>query len=408
MSYIDEAAREINVKIVWYSAMPEVAARCVTYIGERTRPDLKRHQSLDIGGGMTVTHLQFVPAALGTLRGFSTRFHLFAIECAAGGFEPDEARVLLFRGADGCLLIGGANEKEALSRLDAVLAGLGYSHVPIVYALDSAPAAGAPDPSVRGRTLGFAAQDSFVFDSLTGAGIFEPFKAMAKKILSTLSGNAPPSRETPARGTVPLVVSPSSGANTLEAAQRGLDAYQRAFHEKAVWILGYEQDRLVPGDLPEFLPPHVVHALRPTSRDGVTAITNGISRAAPALGAQRVELRADASAFGAQISWVLSFLGRLWFVQVRDGGAPWMPFDIVTTAERPIFGVSHFLLTPVGTVQVDGAPISILCAWPISPFERDAMHGKIAGEARASWLASRGDMALRWASVLERQRPFED
>jgi hypothetical protein len=407
MSYIDEAAREINVKIVWYSAVPGVAARCVRYIGDRTRPDLKRQQALDIGDGMTVTHLQFVPEALGTLRGFTTRFHLFAIERAEGGFEPDEARVLLFRGADGCVLVGGANESDALSRLDAALAGLGYAHVPIVYALDSPSAAGAPDPAVRGRTMGFPGEDSFVIDAHSGAGIFGPLKAMAKKILTTIAGNAAPSRETPPQGTTPLMVATSSSPNTIEAVQQGLDEYQRAFHQKAVWILGYEQDRLVPRDLPDFIPPHVVHVLRPSARDGVTAITNGISRAAPASGSQRVELRADAATVGLQISWVLSFLARLWYVQVRDGGAPWLPFDIVTTAERPIFGVSHFLLTPAGTVQVEGSPVSILYVWPISSIERNAIQGHIAGEARASWLAARGDMASRWTAVTERDQPFE-
>jgi hypothetical protein len=403
MSFIDEAAREINVKIVWYSAAPGAAARLVRYIGERTQPELRRQQRLDIGGGMSVTHLQFVPAALGTIRGFTIRFHLFALEHAGGLVEPGEASILLFRGVDGCVFVGGTGEDQALARVDAATAALGCSGVPIVYGADGAT---VEEARRRGQALGFPESDAFPLDVSSGAGVFDPFKALARKVLSSLSGHHLATRLTPAPGTTPLEI--PAPVDPLEALQRGLDEWQRAFHEKAIWITGQELDRMVPGDVPAALPAHAIHVVRPTTRDGVAVLTNGFSRLAPAPGGQRVELRADASAYGPQIALTLSFLGRLWWVQLRDGGAPWLPHDIVTTAERPIFGVSHFLLAPGGAVHVGPEVVTILRVWPLSVEEHGQLSGKIFGEERLTWLAARGDLPGRWAPLLARQAPFGD
>ena len=109
MSFIDEAAREINVKLVWYSASPGAAATLVRHVAERARADLKRMEVVDAGDGSAVTLFQFLPAGLG-IRGYTTRFHLYAIESSGRPFESDNERYLLFRGADACLFVGGPDE----------------------------------------------------------------------------------------------------------------------------------------------------------------------------------------------------------------------------------------------------------------------------------------------------------
>jgi hypothetical protein len=387
MSFIDEAAREINVKVVWYSSVPGQAAALVRYVGDRTRPDLKRQRALSIGDGSIVTHLQFVPAGLGTLRGFSTRFHLYAIECEGAHIETPDARVLLFRGVDGCVFVGGPGECEALARVDAVLAAFPYSDVPVVLARDGAKA----DAIARGAALGFPAEDC---SSCDGTGAFEALKAIAKKMLGALAGNAVTSRPTPAPDTLPLdVAAATSPENTLQAAQAGLDEWQRALHAKAIWIVGYEEGRFTPGDVPPDLPKHTVHVLRPTSSDGRAVITNGFSRT-PA-GGQRIELRCDVARYDVRIAVTLSFLGRVWFTEQRGEARPWLPFDLVTTAYPPIFGLSHFLLLPGGRVHVDGEIVELLRVVPISKEEHPRV-GAHVGEARGAWLSAQPETD-RWA-----------
>jgi hypothetical protein len=149
----------------------------------------------------------------------------------------------------------------------------------------------------------------------------------------------------------------------------------------------------------------VVHVIRPTARDGATAVTSGFSRVPPVVGGQRIELRADVDAYGPQIGMTLSILGRIWWVRQQGGDAPWRPLDLVTTAERPVFGVSHFLLSAGGSVRVGGEAVEILCPWPISVAERNQLSS--SGEERAAWLAARGNPMERWAPLLDRKRPFD-
>ena len=401
MSFIDEAAREIHVKIVWYSATPCEAAEVVRYISARTRPDLVRQQSLAVGDGTTMTHVHFVPAALGAIRGFSVRFHLYAIEREGTPIETPTTRALFFRGVDGCVLLGGAGEGETLARLDAVLAGLGCANVPIVY---GGPGSAA-QAEVAGHALGFPVADCFPAEATSGAGVFDLLKAVARKILGALAGNAQTGRATPAKGTHPLAVEPTSTENTLEARQKGLDAWQRVFYEKGVWTAGFEEERFTPDDLPAGLPIHSIHVLRPLASVGFSVLTNGFSRAAPMVGGQRLELRADVTRYGFQIGLTVSFLGRIWFVEQRDGGAPWLAFDRVSTAEQPVFGLAYFLLLPGGSLIVEQARVELMRIVPISEEEHTYL-GRLSGEARGTWILGQGEVRDRWSAALTRERAF--
>jgi mutual gliding-motility protein MglA len=400
MSFIDEAAKEINVKIVWYSAAPGTAAAVVRLIAARTRPDLKHEQTLQIGDGLSLVHLQFVPAGLGKLRGFSTRFHLYAVEPESGAVEPDDARLLIFRGADAHVFIGGDGDAAALARVDAAIAAEGYANVPIVFAVE------ANDAIAQGRALGFPDADCFALDAKSGAGVFEAFKLVAKKVLALLAGHKVTSRPTPALGTVALAVDPTAPplTKTIEETQVGLDAWQREYHAKAIWILGLEETRFTPPDLPENIPAHIIHVIRATSIGAFVVMSDGFSRDA----ISRLELRTDTSQYGWQIAMTVSFLGRLAYRQANVGQAPWRAFDLVTTAEEPIFGLSHFVLAPAGSVHVGGEAVTILRAVPITPAEHyDVSSRQLTGDHMGAWLAERSATMLdRWASALAHDKPF--
>ena len=250
------------MKVVFYSAAPRTAAAIVRLIGARTQPALKHEQTMPLEGGFSVATVQFTPAHGVELRGYRTRFHLYAIDSLAGAAETDDMRLLIFRGADACCFIGGGGGEEnaALARLDAVLAAQGYRDLPIVYGSETS------DAAARGRALGFPAGDVFTLDATTGAGVFEAFKLLAKKILNALAGRAVASRQTPAPGTRPLAIDPNAPrmAKTLEETWAGLDDWQRAYHERAIWVLGLEVSRWTPDDLPANLPAHSVHVIHDT------------------------------------------------------------------------------------------------------------------------------------------------
>jgi mutual gliding-motility protein MglA len=203
MAYVDEAAREINVKLVWYSAVPSHATTLLRQVAARTRPDLRQERTLALGGGATVTQLQILPVSTNTLRGYKTRLHLYAIACEGDAVEVDDARRLLFKGADGCVFVAGPGEGEALGRLDAALAAQGYERVSIVCALDGVFTAEA---TARAVALGFPDRDVLPVDVPTGVGVIEVLKAITRKILRLLANASQPDagRPTPPPGTQPF------------------------------------------------------------------------------------------------------------------------------------------------------------------------------------------------------------
>jgi mutual gliding-motility protein MglA len=400
MSFIDEAAREINVKIVWYSAGARTAAALVRYIERQTSPDARRRQVLDVGDA-TVTVLQWAPPTLGKIRGFTVRFHLYAVEPWDGADDTVAVRALVFRGADACVFIGGPDEAQALARVDGILATHGYARVPIVYGLEGA---GEAEIAGRASALAFPAADAFAIDAIAGTGVFQVFKAIARKVLESLAGRPVSSRPTPAPGTAPVELPPAQrAAPTLVEMHEGLDAWQRAYHEKAVWVVGLEDTRVTPNDAPDGYPAHVVHVVVPHASDGFAVMSNGFSRDPR----ERIELRADTSRYGRQIAMIVSFLGRIWFHGLGHGGARWKPYDLVTTAEAPIFGMKHFVLMPGGDVRVSDDTVTLFRVVPVTPAERSELVTIAGTERVAAWLdARRAGLLDRWLPALEHDRPF--
>ena len=99
MSFINYMAREINCKIVYYG--PGLCGKTTNlqYIYERTNPEAKGKMiSLATETDRTL-FFDFLPLALGEIRGFKTRFHLYTVP---GQVFYDASRKLILKGVDGC------------------------------------------------------------------------------------------------------------------------------------------------------------------------------------------------------------------------------------------------------------------------------------------------------------------
>src|SRR6202042_1558490 len=112
MSFINYMAREINCKLVYYG--PGLCGKTTNlqYIYERTN------------------FFDFLPLALGEIRGFKTRFHLYTVP---GQVFYDASRKLILKGVDGVIFVADsqiermeANE-ESIENLRTNLAEQGYS-----------------------------------------------------------------------------------------------------------------------------------------------------------------------------------------------------------------------------------------------------------------------------------------
>jgi len=191
MSFINYAAREINVKIVYYG--PGLCGKTTNlqYIFEKSSPQQKgKLISLATETDRTL-FFDFLPLDLGAVRGFKTRFHLYTVP---GQVFYDASRKLILKGVDGVVFVADSQEArmdanaEALRNLEDNLRENGFELKNIPYVLQfnkrDLPSAVLVDDMYR--LLNFKGEPTFEAVAVKGMGVFETLKAVAKQVLYEL------------------------------------------------------------------------------------------------------------------------------------------------------------------------------------------------------------------------------
>ncbi len=191
MSFINYAAREINVKIVYYG--PGLCGKTTNlqYIYERSNPQQKgKLISLATETDRTL-FFDFLPLDLGSVRGFKTRFHLYTVP---GQVFYDASRKLILKGVDGVAFVADSQEArmdanvESLRNLEDNLEENGFELKSIPYVLQfnkrDLPTAVGVDEMYR--LLNFKSEPTFEAIATQGMGVFETLKAVAKQVLYEL------------------------------------------------------------------------------------------------------------------------------------------------------------------------------------------------------------------------------
>jgi len=191
MSFINYAAREINVKIVFYG--PGLCGKTTNlqYIFEKSSPQQKgKLISLATETDRTL-FFDFLPLDLGSVRGFKTRFHLYTVP---GQVFYDASRKLILKGVDGVVFVADSQEarmdanEESMHNLGENLRENGFELKNIPYVLqfnkrDLPSAVGVDDMY---RLLNFKGEPTFEAVATQGMGVFETLKAVAKQVLYEL------------------------------------------------------------------------------------------------------------------------------------------------------------------------------------------------------------------------------
>jgi hypothetical protein len=191
MTFINYAAKEINCKIVYYG--PGLCGKTTNlqYIYNKTAPDAKGKMiSLATETDRTL-FFDFLPLDLGTIRGFTTRFHLYTVP---GQVFYDASRKLILKGVDGVVFVADSQEArmeanvESVRNLEQNLAEHGFELRSMPYALQfnkrDLPTAVAVDEMYR--VLNFKREPTFEAVATTGQGVFDTLKSVAKQILIDL------------------------------------------------------------------------------------------------------------------------------------------------------------------------------------------------------------------------------
>ena len=191
MSFINYAAREINVKIVFYG--PGLCGKTTNlqYIFEKSSPQQKgKLISLATETDRTL-FFDFLPLDLGAVRGFKTRFHLYTVP---GQVFYDASRKLILKGVDGVVFVADSQEarmdanEESLRNLEENLQENGFDLKSVPYVLQfnkrDLPTAVMVDDMYR--LLNIKGEPTFEAVATKGIGVFETLKAAAKQVLYEL------------------------------------------------------------------------------------------------------------------------------------------------------------------------------------------------------------------------------
>ncbi|MGB5813896.1 MAG: GTPase domain-containing protein [Thermoanaerobaculia bacterium] len=191
MTFINYAAKEINCKIVYYGPGLGGKTTNLQHIFTKTAPERKGKMiSLATEADRTL-FFDFLPLDLGTIRGFTTRFHLYTVP---GQVFYDASRKLILKGVDGVVFVADSQRErmeanvESIRNLEANLREHGFDLSAIPYALQfnkrDLPNVMPVDEMYR--MLNFKREPTFEGIAPQGVGVFDTLKAVAKQILIEL------------------------------------------------------------------------------------------------------------------------------------------------------------------------------------------------------------------------------
>jgi hypothetical protein len=191
MTFINYASKEINCKIVYYGPGLGGKTTNLQYIYNKTSPEAKGKMiSLATEADRTL-FFDFLPLDLGTIRGFTTRFHLYTVP---GQIFYDASRKLILKGVDGVVFVADSQGErteanvESIRNLEDNLTEHGFDlkTIPYVLQFNKRDLPNVMPVEELYRLLNFKREPTFEAVATTGVGVFDTLKSVAKQILIEL------------------------------------------------------------------------------------------------------------------------------------------------------------------------------------------------------------------------------
>jgi len=191
VSFINYSSREINCKIVYYG--PGLCGKTTNlqFVFKKTNPDQKgKLISLATETERTL-FFDFLPLALGDIKGFKIRFHLYTVP---GQVFYAASRKLILKGVDGVVFVADSQIErmeaniESLDDLRINLNDQGYDldKLPYTVQYNKRDLPNVSPVENMNKLLNPGNVPYFEAFAVTGPGVFETLKNVAKQVLTEL------------------------------------------------------------------------------------------------------------------------------------------------------------------------------------------------------------------------------
>lgn len=191
MPNIHHSTREINCKVVYYG--PGLCGKTanIRYIYNNTNPESKGKLISVSPESEHTLFFDFLPIFLGTLKGFTLKFHLHTVP---GQIFYDDSRKLILKGVDGIVFVADSQ----IERMDANIESLDslkknlfeqeidVNHIPLVFQHNKRDLPNILPVDEIDRIVNFRRSPCFEAVALNGEGVFETLKEITKQIIGRL------------------------------------------------------------------------------------------------------------------------------------------------------------------------------------------------------------------------------
>ena len=191
MSFINYSSREINCKIVYYG--PGLCGKTTNlqFVYKKTNP-VQKGKLISLATETERTlFFDFLPLALGDIKGFKIRFHLYTVP---GQVFYAASRKLILKGVDGVVFVADSQIErmeaniESLDDLKINLAEQGYDldKLPYTIQYNKRDLPNVAPLDNMNKLLNPRNVPYFEGVAVTGPGVFETLKNVAKQVLTEL------------------------------------------------------------------------------------------------------------------------------------------------------------------------------------------------------------------------------
>jgi len=192
MATINYAAREINVKIVYYGPALSGKTTNLQVIHKKVPQDSKGDMvSLATESDRTL-FFDFLPIDLGKIKGFTTKMQLYTVP---GQVYYNATRKLVLRGVDGIVFVADSSKDkldeniESLDNMEENLSEYGYSlkEIPLVLQYNKRDCENPMSIDELNQKLNRYNSKSVGAIAFSGAGVFDTLKVISKEVIDVLN-----------------------------------------------------------------------------------------------------------------------------------------------------------------------------------------------------------------------------
>ena len=195
MSFINYATKEINCKIIYFGPGLSGKTTNIQYIYENTQKDQRgKLVTLSTENERTL-FFDFLPLAVGNVRGYKTRFHLYTIP---GQTFYEISRQFILKGVDGIVFVADTQAErmeaniESFEALEKSLERQGYDlkSLPFVLQYNKRDMPGIVTLHELESTFNPAHRPSFEAIANRGSGVMETLQTISQAIIKELKSGA--------------------------------------------------------------------------------------------------------------------------------------------------------------------------------------------------------------------------